>query len=51
MEWRRLRRGLEQQGADEPALAAIEDQIVAAPHVVGPPGTRADDGVGAILRY
>lgn len=38
VEWRRLRRGLEQQGADEPTLAAIEERLVAAPHVVGPQG-------------
>lgn len=38
IEWRQLRRDLEQQGVDEPTLAALEERLVAAPHLVGPQG-------------
>lgn len=38
VEWRRLRRDLERQGVDEPTLVAIDERIVAVPHVVGPQG-------------
>jgi hypothetical protein len=38
IEWRDLRRGLEREGADEATLAAIDERLVGAPHVVGPQG-------------
>lgn len=35
LEWRGLRRELEQQGADEATLDALQERLVAAPYVVG----------------
>jgi hypothetical protein len=49
VEWRRLRRDLERQGVDEPTLVALDERLVAAPHVIGPQGEAlfAHDGTVA----
>lgn len=38
VEWRRLRRDLEQQGVGELTLGALQEGLVSAPHVIGPQG-------------
>ena len=50
IEWRGLRRDLEQQGADEATVAALEERLVAAPHVVGPQGEALFAASGRVVQ-
>lgn len=52
VEWRRMRRELSVQGADEATLDAVEERLVMAPHVGGPQGEAlfAEAGRGAVAQ-
>jgi peptide subunit release factor 1 (eRF1) len=47
--WRDLRRTLEQQGADEPSLAALDAEAGASPHIFGPHGESLFAADGQVL--
>lgn len=47
--WRDLRRMLEEQGADEPSLAALDTEVGASPHIVGPQGESLFAADGQVL--
>jgi hypothetical protein len=47
--WRDLRRMLEEQGADEPSLTALDAEVGASPHIVGPQGESLFAADGQVL--
>lgn len=47
--WRDLRRTLEEQGADEPSLAALDAEADASPHIFGPHGESLFAADGQVL--
>lgn len=47
--WRDLRRMLEEQGADEPSLLALDTEVGASPHIFGPQGESLFAAGGQVL--